>query len=184
MSMLRAGVLALLAVVVATSADAQAFTQGTVYSTSTTPSTFSITPESGKWNAVGVTSLSSDWDIRMLVYEPGQQGIGVADFYISDYRGTPPFVDPNQVQRLGGSGTAYACHSSRVSTNIASSMGVSWTNLDVIRLVDLPVGSGQLGNVDFTVSGISSTNLKWFVFKPRANSNWVMRSAASCLPPL
>lgn len=159
----------------------QAIVQGTPYTTSTTPAGFSMTPTGG-WNALGVTSASTDWGIRVgTVYQPGQGGLGVIDLAISA-NGTGPgaFFTPNEIARFTGSGDAYIQHAAVSTVTTGGVSAYSWQNFDVVHIWTVSIA--QQGISVVSVSGSSDPNFRWYVFSPDIGDSWNPRTNATAGP--
>lgn len=139
---------------------------------------FNVTPVSGKWVGVGITS-ASDWDIW---HEQANSALGssVCDFIIANGHNGTVAPTSGELNRWSGTATARADHIEAETISVGSTSNETWGSTNVLRMFEFYVSSA--GSYDFTVAG--SNDLKWRLFGPGSNANWRSRSSATGIGPV
>ncbi len=128
---------------------------------------FTFSPESGRWNAVGVAS-ASDWDIGVGTGY-SRSGGGVTDFVIANgHNGT---VTPSNgvSSRFSGADSARLMRSYTVTLNVGTPYTIAgWPANRVIRMFEFDIPSP--GSYDITLD--NAPNLSWRLHEPGTDASW------------
>jgi len=127
---------------------------------------FTFTPESGKWNAVGIAS-TSDWDIGVgPAY--ARSGSGQTDYVITNGRNGAISPTNGIASRFSGVNDARVQRSFNVTLSLGSQYNANWPATYVVRMFEFDVPSP--GSYGITLSG--SSDLSWRLHEPGADASW------------
>ncbi len=135
---------------------------------------FTVAPVAGVWNAVGITSAASDWDVEI---GSGQSQLGgtACDFVVADgYQGT---VAPTEgvMARFFGTTSASANQATRVTVTPGTPYSAAWGAAQALRIFEFTVPAPG-GSYDMVLTGLAG--LEWALFEPQATPAWARRGAA------
>lgn len=137
-----------------------------VATVSTPCAPFTFTPDSGRWNAVGVAS-TSDWDIGI---NPAyaRSGGPATDYVVANGRNGAISETNGVASRFSGSTSARLQRSFNVTLNLGSTYSANWPTNYVVRMFEFNITTA--GSYDITLSGSSA--LSWRLHEPGANADW------------
>jgi hypothetical protein len=151
--------------------------QGVQQAVSCSPTVFTVTPQAGRWNAVGVRSIA-DWNLTLL---PAISSLpaGQQDFVVSNgYLGTPPFTNGSiSIPILPLPGTLQHATLATIPPNTL--IGDTLPPNDQLRLYEFLIATA--GN--YTVSVDSNFPLGWNLYNPGASAAWRPRVASVASGP-
>lgn len=132
-----------------------------------------IVPESGRWNAIALTSLSS-WDLS----GPGSVASALpgvaAEMLVAD--GSAGEIDASALAAVPlSSGAATAEHAARLELTAPGSRSVNWAAEDAAIVLEVTLS--QPGQYDLTCGG--SPAIHWSWFEPDGTAGWRSRADAA-----
>ncbi len=132
---------------------------------------FTLAPQASTWNAVGISSAGSDWDVLVGTAE-SQFGGTTADYVLAN--GHLGVISPTAgtIVRFNGVTGATVNQATTSTLSIGSTFATSWGASQVLRIFEFNVTTA--GDYDFTLTGLAG--LDWDLFEPGASSAWRTRA--------
>lgn len=134
---------------------------------------FSMTPVSGRWNAVGVSS-TSDWDIALgPLYS--RFGGSSCDYMIADGRQGTVSPTEGALMRFSGSADSHAGVATIVTVNPGATYNAGWSSSQIIRVFEFTIPTAD--DYDISVNGL--TGLRWSLHLADTDAAWQPASSSS-----
>lgn len=161
--------------VVVTQATMVNLVQGQPVQATSTPTNFTLIPQTGSWNVVAV-SATDDWDIEI--------GFGMSlnlgnecDFLVIDGANNVMTTGPasGRADQYGPVPTATLEHGAKFAVTAGTPASFQWNNTHICQMYELTVGTAGTPNLTLN----APTGLRFALFEPQLTADWLERNLAA-----